>query len=353
MNMSEAIKAVDRLAVVGAGSWGTALAHHLAKKGLGVDLWVFEPEVAEQIRTTRENRVYLPGVRLPEGVRPSTDPAAVVRDQAVVVLVTPSHVMREAAGRLAPFLRPSVLLVTASKGIENDTLMTMSQVLEDVLPEDLAAHRAALSGPSFAREVAQGLPTAVTAACPDRRSALLVQHLFASPSLRVYVSQDLIGVEIGGAVKNVMAIAAGISDGLGLGHDARAALITRGLAEMSRLGVALGANPLTFMGLAGLGDLVLTCTGDLSRNRTVGLQLGRGRRLADTLAEMKMVAEGVKTTRSVYDLAKRLGVDMPVTEQVYQVLYQDKDPRQGLIDLMTRDLKDEIDLGPARAGAFF
>jgi len=353
MSTAEVIKEIDGLAVVGAGSWGTALAHHLAGKGLSVDLWVYEPEVAEQIRSTRENPVYMPGVILNEGIRPSTDLAAVVRNQAVVLLVVPSHVMREVAVQLIPFLRPAVLLVSASKGIENETLLTMSQVLEDVLPEDLGAHRAALSGPSFSREVAAGLATAVTAACPDRRAALLVQNLFASPAMRVYVSQDLIGVEIGGAIKNVMAIAAGISDGLGLGHDARAALITRGLAEMSRLGVALGANPLTFMGLAGLGDLVLTCTGDLSRNRTVGLQLGKGRKLADILAEMTMVAEGIKTTRSVYDLARRVGVDMPVTEQVYQVLYQDKDPRRGLIDLMTRNLKDEIDQGLVRARDFF
>lgn len=332
-----------RLAVVGAGSWGTALAYHLAGKGLGVDLWVFEPEVAEQIRTRRENLTYLPEVKLPEAVNPLTSLEEVVNDQAVVLLVVPSHFMRGVVEQLAGFLSPGVILVSASKGIENQTLMTMSAVLEDVLPDDMAVHRAALSGPSFAREVGRNLPTAVTVACADRRASVLLQHLFFSPSMRVYASQDLIGVELGGALKNVFAIGAGISDGLELGHDARAALITRGLAEMSRLGMNMGANPLTFMGLAGMGDLVLTCTGDLSRNRTVGLKLGRGQRLADILAEMNMVAEGVKTTSSVYDLSRREGVDMPLSHEVYRVLYKDKDPKEALIDLMTRDLKDEID----------
>lgn len=342
MNDSKGVEP-RHLAVVGAGSWGTALAYHLAGKGLGVDLWVFEPEVAEQIRTRRENLAYLPKVKLPEAVNPLTSLEEVVKGQAVVLLVVPSHFMRGVVEQLSEFLSPGVILVSASKGIENQTLMTMSAVLEDVLPGDMAVHRAALSGPSFAREVGQNLPTAVTVACQDRRASVLLQHLFSSPSMRVYASQDLIGVELGGAIKNVFAIGAGISDGLELGHDARAALITRGLAEMSRLGVNMGANPLTFMGLAGMGDLVLTCTGDLSRNRTVGLKLGRGQRLADILAEMNMVAEGVKTTRSVYDLSQREGVDMPLSHEVYRVLYQDKDPKEALIDLMTRDLKDEID----------
>lgn len=334
-----------RVAVVGAGSWGTALAYHLAGRDLTVDLWVYETEVAEEIETKRENQTYLPGVKLPENIRPSTDLAEVVRDQAVVLLVVPSHVMREVVSRLGPGLSPGVILVSAAKGIENETLMTMSQVIEDVLPDELAVHRAALSGPSFAREVGRNLPTVVTAASPDLEVPRFIQGLISSPAMRVYASQDLIGVELGGALKNVYAIGAGISDGLNLGTNARAALITRGLAEMTRLGVKMGANPLTFMGLAGLGDLVLTCTGDLSRNRTVGLKLGQGQKLKDILAEMKMVAEGIKTTRSAYDLASREGVDMPLTEQVYYLLYKDKDPKQGLFDLMTRDLKDEIDPG--------
>ena len=335
----------QRVAVVGAGSWGTALALHLARNGHVVDLWVFEREVAERIQADRENPTYLPGVELPANIHASTDLAAVVRDQAVVLMVAPSHVTRGILIGLRHDLKPGVIMTSASKGVENDSLMTMTQVMEDVLPPDLAVHRSCLSGPSFAREVGQGLPTAVTVACPDREAARLLQTMFSSPSMRVYTSNDLLGVELGGALKNVFALAAGIADGLGLGANARAALITRGLVEMSRLGVSLGANPLTFMGLAGMGDLVLTCTGDLSRNRTVGLKIGRGMKLQDILAEMKMVAEGVKTTRSIHDLAKREGVDMPVTDEVYRMLYEDKPPKQALIDLMTRDLKDEIDHG--------
>lgn len=346
MRMSGAasrIKQPERIAVIGAGSWGTALAYHMASNNKPVDLWVYEEDVADQIKKERENLTYLPGVKLPELINASNDLEEVVRGQNVILLVSPSHVMRTIIGSMSPFLAPGVVLCSAAKGVENETLMTMSQVLEDVLPNDLAVHRACLSGPSFAREVGQNMPTAVTVACPDRDASALLQTMISSSMMRVYTSQDLMGVEIGGALKNVFAIGAGISDGLGLGTNARAALITRGLAEMSRLGVKMGANPLTFMGLAGLGDLVLTCTGDLSRNRTVGLKIGQGKKLPDILSEMKMVAEGVKTTKSFHGLAKREGVEMPLTEQIYLLLYKDKDPKQGLIDLMTRDLKDEID----------
>ncbi|MEW6262473.1 MAG: NAD(P)H-dependent glycerol-3-phosphate dehydrogenase [Thermodesulfobacteriota bacterium] len=339
------MKPPREVAVVGAGSWGTALAFHLANKGLDVSLWAYESEVAAQIQDRRENQTYLPGVMLPERVRASSDLAEVVGGRPVVLLVVPSHVLRLVVTSLAPWLSPGVVLTSAAKGVENETLMTMCQVIEDVLPPDLAVHRVCLSGPTFAREVGQGLPTALTVASPDREAAALMQQLLASPLMRVYTSQDLIGVELGGSLKNIFALAAGISDGLNLGANARAALITRGLAEMSRLGVKMGANPLTFMGLTGLGDLVLTCTSDLSRNRTVGLKIGRGLKLDDILKEMKMVAEGVKTTKSAYDLARREGVDMPMTEQVYYVLYNGKDPKQGLIELMTRRLKEEIDHG--------
>jgi glycerol-3-phosphate dehydrogenase (NAD(P)+) len=334
---------IDRIAVMGAGSWGTALAVHLAQKGIKVDLWVYEEDVAAQIQDQRENQTYLSGVNIPDQITAYNDMAKVVKDQSVILMVVPSHTMRQVLTGMVPHLTPGVVLASAAKGIENESLLTMCQVFDDVLPKQLAYRRACLSGPSFARDVGRGLPTAITAASPDRRSARLLQTIFASPYMRVYTSNDLIGVELGGALKNIFAIAAGISDGLGAGDSARAAVITRGLAEMSRLGVKLGANPLTFMGLAGVGDLVLTCTGDLSRNRTVGLKLGRGQKLADILAEMKMVAEGVKTTRSVYDLARREEVDMPVTEQVFEVLYNDKDAQKGLMDLMTRRLKDEID----------
>ncbi|MEW5725024.1 MAG: NAD(P)H-dependent glycerol-3-phosphate dehydrogenase [Thermodesulfobacteriota bacterium] len=333
----------EKLAVVGAGSWGTALAWHLARKGLEVDLWVYEPEVCEQIKSGRENKTFLPGVPLPENVHVSNDLEEVVPGHGVVLMVVPSHVMRPVTSRLAGFVLPGALLCSAAKGIENETFLTMTQVIEEELPQDLVWRRACLSGPTFAREVSQGLPTAVTVACPDREAARRMQNLLSSKMMRVYASNDLIGVELGGALKNIFALAAGIADGLGLGANARAALITRGLAEMSRLGVKMGANPLTFMGLAGLGDLVLTCTGDLSRNRTVGLKLGRGLKLPDILAEMKMVAEGIKTARSVYGLAKREGVAMPITEEVYRILYEDKPPLQGLADLMSRDLRDEIE----------
>ncbi|MBF0529312.1 MAG: NAD(P)-dependent glycerol-3-phosphate dehydrogenase [Deltaproteobacteria bacterium] len=334
---------VRKVAVVGAGSWGTALACHLGIKGVEVDLWSYELETANQIDANRENKTYLPGIKIPENVKVFTDIKEVVRNQAIVFLVVPSHVMRPVVKSLADVLSPGVILVSAAKGIENQTLMTMSRVIKDVLPSNLAVHRACLSGPSFARDVGQGLPMAITIACPDKEAAVTVQNILFSPTMRVYTSRDLIGVELGGSMKNIYAIAAGISDGLGLGTSARAALITRGLAEMTRLGVKLGANPLTFMGLAGMGDLVLTCTGDLSRNRNVGLKLGQGRKLKEILAEMKMVAEGVKTTKSVYDLSRLVRVDMPVTEQVYLFLYENKELKQGLSDLMTRALKDEID----------
>ncbi|MFH1136412.1 MAG: NAD(P)H-dependent glycerol-3-phosphate dehydrogenase [Pseudomonadota bacterium] len=333
----------EGLAVVGAGSWGSALAIHLARKGLKVKLWVYEKEVCEQIEQYKENKTYLKDIHFPDNVVPSNELEEVVRGQSVVLMVVPSHITRTIVGKMAGFLSPGVIICSATKGMENESLMTMSQVMADVLPAGLAYSPACLAGPSFAREVGVGLPSAVTLACPNCDAGERLREFFSSPLMRVYSSQDLMGVELGGALKNVFAIGAGISDGLGLGTSARAALITRGLAEMSRLGVHLGANPLTFMGLAGVGDLVLTCTGDLSRNRTVGLKLGKGFKLKDILNEMKMVAEGVKTTRSVHDLAGKENVDMPLTEQVYRVIYEDKDPRQGLMDLMTRSLKDEID----------
>jgi glycerol-3-phosphate dehydrogenase (NAD(P)+) len=343
MNKPSGFARPERLAVVGAGSWGTAMAFYLARRNFEVDLWAFEPEVVEEIGRARENSTYLPGVKLPENVHASNSLEEVVCGRSVLLMVVPSHVMRKVVEQAAAFLAPGAVICSLSKGIENDTLLTMSQVIQDVLPAELAVRPACLSGPSFAREVGQGLPTAVTVAGLDEETARFLQALVSSPAMRVYAGRDLIGVELGGALKNVFAIAAGIVDGLKLGSNARAALITRGLAEMSRLGVVMGANPLTFMGLAGVGDLVLTCTGDLSRNRTVGVKLGRGSKLSDILSEMKMVAEGVKTTRSAYDLAKREKTDMPLTEQVYRILYEDKAPLEGLADLMSRDLKDEID----------
>lgn len=302
--------------------------------------WVRSEDVFEAIHTRRENPIYLPGHRLAAGVRPTRSLEEAVRGAQVVVLAVPSHAMREVAARLAPLIPQGAVAVSAAKGIEAEGGQTMTQVLSEVLPQGVAV--AALSGPSFAREVACGLPTAVTVACAEPACAHALQRLFATPTFRVYASRDVVGVELGGAVKNVIAIAAGISDGLGFGHNTRAALITRGLAEIARLGARLGAYPATFAGLAGLGDLVLTCTGDLSRNRTLGLNLGRGARLNELTAGSRQVAEGVRTALSVRGLALRERVEMPICEQVWRVLYEDKEPRSAVAELMSRDLKDEL-----------
>jgi glycerol-3-phosphate dehydrogenase (NAD(P)+) len=331
------------IGVIGAGSWGTALANLLAEKGYPIDLWVYEEEICRQIAENRENDVFLPGIRLSENVRPSTDLADVVRDKGLILIVVPSHVMRAVASRMASELGPDALVVSASKGIENETQLTMTGVLKDVVGQLSDDRLAVLSGPSFAREVAMGVPTVVTVAAKQETVARQIQQVFATTLFRVYTNEDTIGVELGGAVKNVIAIAAGIIDGLGLGLNTRAALITRGQTEIRRLGLAMGANPRTFTGLAGIGDLVLTCTGDLSRNHMVGHKIGQGQTLAQVLAEMRMVAEGVKTARSVHHLAKRLGVDMPISEAVYRVLHEDLSPKDALVQLMTRDLKHELD----------
>ena len=345
MNISEQLEGTKRISVVGAGAWGTALACHLAAKGLEVSLWAYEEEVVRQIKSSGENMMYLPGIPLPKNILPSSDLEFVLEAQKVVVMAVPSHYMRGVVGRLKSFLSTGTILVSVAKGIENKTLLTMTQVFEDVLPESLAVHRAVLSGPSFAKEVGRGLPTAVTVACYDREACQYLQQVFNSPTMRIYTSQDVIGVELGGALKNLIAIVAGISDGMKMGLNGRAAIITRGLAEITRLGVHMGANPLTFSGLAGLGDLVLTCTGDLSRNRTVGLKLGQGMKIADILKDMKQVAEGVKTTRSAKDLAEREGVEMPITARLYEILYEGKTTKQAMIELLSRDLKPEIDWG--------
>jgi len=332
-----------KIGVVGAGSWGTALAHLLCTKGYAVDLWVYEPEVVEQILTHRENRRFLPAAHLPDNLTPSGDLAAVVQDKPLVLVVVPSHVMRETAHRLAHCLAADTIVVSASKGIENGTHLTMTGVLQDVIPSLTPDRLAVLSGPSFAREVVRRVPTVVTVASSDRRTADRVQRVFATPFFRVYAHDDVIGVELGGAVKNVIAIAAGIVDGLGLGLNTRAALITRGLAEIRRLGARLGANPRTFSGLAGVGDLMLTCTGTLSRNHTVGKKLGEGKTLEKILSEMTMVAEGVRTSKSVYNLSRKLEVEMPISHEIYHILYDGTPPEVALKRLMSRDLKAELD----------
>jgi glycerol-3-phosphate dehydrogenase (NAD(P)+) len=261
----------------------------------------------------------------------------------MVLVVTPSHVTRQTLERCGPAIGSTAVVVSASKGIENQTHLTMSGVLSQVIPGLSADRLAVLTGPSFAKEVARQVATVVTVACADADTAAFVQQLFATPYFRVYTIDDMIGAELGAAVKNVIAIAAGVIDGLGLGLNTRAALITRGLVEIRRLGLAMDAQPRTFTGLAGVGDLILTCTGDLSRNHTIGKQIGEGKKLKDLLAQMHMVAEGVKTARSVYNLSRNLGVEMPISHAVYHVLYDDLDPRTALHELMTRDLKQELD----------
>ncbi|MBW1727094.1 MAG: NAD(P)-dependent glycerol-3-phosphate dehydrogenase [Deltaproteobacteria bacterium] len=333
-----------KIGVVGAGSWGTALADLLGLKGFKVDLWVFEKEVKEQIQDYRENKVFLPGFSLSANIFPSNDISEVVSKKDLVLIVVPSHVMRETAQNIRGHISTGTIIVSASKGIENKTHLTMSGVLKETLPEITDNFFAVLSGPSFAREVANKFPTVISVGSKDQKIAGYIQHLFATPYFRVYTNNDIIGLELGGAVKNVIAIAAGIMDGLGLGLNTRAALITRGLTEMRRLGLKLGADPRTFAGIAGIGDLVLTCTGNISRNHTVGKKIGGGMKLKEILSEMRMVAEGVKTAKSVYNLSRRLGVEMPISNEVYHILYDDVSPREALHRLMTRDLKHELDI---------
>lgn len=331
------------IGVVGGGSWGTALANLLAVKGYIIDWWVFEEDLSRQLKETRENHVFLPGVTLSENLQPTNKLEEAVAGKDMVLIVVPSHVMREVTGQMKPHIGTDTILVSASKGIENNTQLTMSGVIKESLGGLSDQRFAVLSGPSFAREVAVGLPTVVTVASKDPISAQMVQHVFATPVFRVYTNEDVLGVELGGSVKNVIAIAAGIIDGLGLGLNTRAALITRGMTEMRRLGLAMGAQPRTFTGLAGVGDLVLTCTGDLSRNHTVGKKIGQGMKLKDVLADMRMVAEGVKTARSLYNLSRRLGVEMPISHAIYFILHEDLDPKDALHQLMTRDLRHELD----------
>ncbi len=332
-----------RIGVVGGGAWGTALAKLLADKGFLLDLWVFEPEVREQIEKTRENKIFLPDVRLPENIIPSNDMGVVVKEKDLVLVVVPSHCMRDVAGQMRNFISSGTIVVTASKGIENKTHMTMTQILAekiDFLPKE---NFAVLSGPSFAKEVANKVPTVVAASSTSRDVSEYVQNIFSCPTFRVYVNDDPIGTQIGGAMKNVVAIAAGICDGMQMGLNPRAALITRGLTEMNRLGTRLGADPLTLAGLAGVGDLLLTCTGALSRNYNLGMQIGEGKKMDDIISEMRMVAEGVKTTRSVYNLSKKLGVDLPICNEVYSVLFEGRSVKETIERLMNRSLKHELD----------
>ncbi len=327
--------------VLGGGAWGTALAVHLAGRGVRVELWIREPEMVESVRARRENPDFLPGVVIPEGVAPIAGLDEVRGELEMVIGVVPSLYAREVYAGLAPRLAPGVPVVLATKGIEEETLAFPLDVAREVLGENRPG--AVLSGPSFAAEVARGVPTALVVASRDDDLAARVQQHLAGGALRIYTNRDEIGVQLAGALKNVIALAAGVLDGLGLGLNSQAALITRGLAEITRLGLAVGGRPSTFSGLAGIGDLVLTCTGALSRNRTVGQALGRGERLRDILEGARSVAEGVGTTRSARELARRVGVEMPIVEETYRILYENASAREAVTRLMRRPLIAEDD----------
>jgi glycerol-3-phosphate dehydrogenase (NAD(P)+) len=332
---------LKNLAIIGAGSWGTALAIVLAPRFPRVRLWVYETDLAARMRVSRENDIYLPGFRLADHVEVVSDLPGALEGADVVLSVMPSHLVRRIYQDMLPFLDDSMLFVSATKGLENGSLLRTSEVIREVLPVKMAARMAVISGPTFAREVARFEPTALVVASSDQGVADRVQAAFSGPTFRLYTSQDTIGVEIGGSVKNVVAIGAGVLHGMGLGHNPMAALITRGLAEMTRLAVAMGGLPLTLAGLAGLGDLVLTCNGELSRNRTVGVELAHGRKLDEIVSSMKMVAEGIKTTNVTVDLAKRYSVEMPISQQMFQVLNFGVSPRDAIQRLMERSLKGE------------
>jgi len=331
-----------RVAVIGAGGWGTALARLLITTGHQVCLWVRQPALCERLKQERENHPYLPGVPLPETLTYTISLAEAASEAQLLIFAVPSHAMRSVATALKPCLDQTQLVVSVSKGIEEGSLQTMSVVLTEVFGKPVKERLAVLSGPSFAAEVARGLPTAVTLAARVTDVAATVQRVFAASRFRVYTTTDVVGVEIGGAVKNVIAIAAGVSDGLGYGYSARAALITRGLAEIVRLAVRMGAEPQTLSGLSGMGDLILTCTSDLSRNHGVGVRLGRGEKVTTVLQGMTMVAEGVRTCRSVFALAQQIEVEMPIVEQVYALLYTGKPSYQVVTDLLAREAKPEF-----------
>jgi len=324
--------------VIGAGSWGTTLACLLAEKGYDVSLWVHDNALAESLYETRVNTIYLPDTVIPESIRVTNSIEQALQRARYVLNAVPAQYVRDVFSGVTPYMLDEAVIVSLSKGIERGTHLTVSSVLQELSNHTVAV----LSGPSFAKEVIRKLPTAVTLATEDRNCGYILQEVFNMNNFRVYTHDDIIGVEIGGALKNVMAIASGISDSLGLGNNARASLITRGLAEMKRLGIAMGAHERTFSGLSGIGDLVLTCTSLLSRNYTVGNKLGKGMKIGDILKQSKSVAEGVSTAESAYELAKKFTVDMPIVEQVYKVIYEDNDPLQAVRNLMERSLKTEF-----------
>ena len=340
---------MSRIAVLGAGAWGTAIALSLVRKGSHqVTLWSHRPEAAEALERSRENLRFLPGFSFPEPLRVTGDDAAAVAEAEILICVVPSEFLRSTISRFIPHLRPGQIVVSATKGLEDHSLLRMTEVIQScvscVSNAGLTLPVGALSGPSFAQGVAAGMPTALTIAFPDPAVGAHIRHEFSSPTLRLYTNSDVIGVEMGGALKNVIAIAAGVLAGLGLGLNSAAGLITRGIAETTRLAVAAGGQRETLSGLSGIGDLVLTCTGSLSRNRTVGFELGQGRKLPEILASLDgKVAEGVRTTRAALALARKLGVEMPITEQMEQILDEGKDPKAAIRELMLRPGRNEED----------
>jgi glycerol-3-phosphate dehydrogenase (NAD(P)+) len=332
---------VTSLAIIGAGSWGTALAIVLAPRFGDIRLWAHEEDLVARMQTGRENEVFLPGFQLPPNISPMADLANALEGAGIVLGVVPSRYARAIYTRMAPHVDERMQFVSATKGLEHDTLLPMSEVARQVFLARFPPRVAALSGPTFAREVARGEPAAVVIASADRDLAVAIQRAFSGPTFRLYTSPDPIGVEIGAALKNIIAIGAGICQGMGLGNNTMAALITRGLAEITRLAVAMGGQPRTLAGLAGLGDLVLTCTGELSRNRGVGIELAKGRKLQDIVGSMTMVAEGVETVPAAVDLAHKFRVNMPITEQMDSILRGGRSPRDAIRELMDRALKDE------------
>jgi glycerol-3-phosphate dehydrogenase (NAD(P)+) len=330
------------IGVIGAGSWGTALARLLARKGFRVSIWAREHEVAEEIRKYRENKTFLPGFSLPENLEASSNLSETVAEKEILVSVVPSQFVSTVFQGIAGELAADVQIVSASKGIEVSTGRRMDEVLSGLLTPEQAHRLTFLSGPSFATEVSGEAPTAVVVASRSTRAALNAQEVFQTEYFRVYTNPDVLGVELGGALKNVIALAAGVVAGMGFGHNTLAALITRGLAEITRLGVSMGADPATFSGLAGMGDLVLTCTGSLSRNRTVGYRIGQGEALQEILEGMKTVAEGVRTVQAVRELAREFGVEMPICEEVHALLWEGRDAREAVRNLMLRGPKPEV-----------
>ncbi len=333
----------DSIAVLGAGSWGMALANLFCETGKRVRLWEYLPDRAKRLAEERRDDAFLPGITLSPEIQITADLEQAVEGAELLALVLPSHAMREVCAALNLIRVARKTLVSMSKGLENETLMRMSEVIQDALDKELGNHVAVLSGPSHAEEVSVGVPTTVVAASSDKEVARYVQRTVMAPTFRVYTNPDVIGVEMGGALKNIIAIAAGVSDGLGFGDNTKAALLTRGLAEITRLGVAMGANPLTFAGLSGMGDLIVTCTSRHSRNRNLGERIGKGATLDEAMAQTVMVAEGVRTTLAAHEMAQRAGVEMPITEKIRAVLFEGEDPLAAVSALMERSAKSEVE----------